>query len=187
MSLECLRCIHSRRRWESKYLDLQILRFDRKLFRVTGNAFLPREPLFENMGTPEKMCLIVRRLLWKLVENFGICKSNLFRLWTYRTSVRLLHSMEDRSICNMFHSFVWKAWYRCIQHINLFVTQICNIGTHVAWFVHYVWKPFGMYAASDTLQGYIAMWYDSFMRQHFNFGTKVIPYLCLKCLILAHK
>ena len=66
----------SRRRLDFKYLDLQIGRFPRPLFWMTGNSVHFREKLFEILGIPVKVTGTpvpkLRGLPFKLVENLAV-------------------------------------------------------------------------------------------------------------------
>jgi len=63
--------IRARRRTDFKYLHLQIGRFSRPLFWVTGTPFYFREKLFEFFLTSAKTCLKVTGTLAKTCWNLG--------------------------------------------------------------------------------------------------------------------
>jgi len=76
--------ICARRRSDFKYLRLQIGRFSRPLFWVTGTPFYFREKLFESLLTCAKTCLKVTGTPAKTCWKFGsrnYLMSDLFRLW----------------------------------------------------------------------------------------------------------
>ena len=74
----------SPRRSHLQYLDLQNLRFNRKLFWVTGTPFIHVKPCLKCWGLPRKRVWHVRGLLWKLVGHFGnrnALKADLLERW----------------------------------------------------------------------------------------------------------
>ena len=85
--------IRSRRRSYLKYLDLQILRFSRKIFWVPGTPFTHVQIRLKIWGVPWKRVWYVRGLLWKFVSNFGsrnYFMSDLLRLWATLNPSRIL-------------------------------------------------------------------------------------------------
>jgi len=62
----------SRRRPDSKCLDLQIFQLSWILFWMTGTPFTQVKIFLKFWGLPRKRVSYVRGLLWKRVGNFGI-------------------------------------------------------------------------------------------------------------------
>ena len=79
-----MRLYRSRRRSDLKYLDFQIYPISEYIFRVSGTPFTLVKIYLKFRGLPWTRVWYLRRLLWKLVWNFGsgkYFKSDLPRTW----------------------------------------------------------------------------------------------------------
>ena len=87
-----LMVIHSRRRSDFKYLDLQIIQFSWIFFWVTETPFTQLKTCLKLWGLPRKCVRCVRELLWKLVGIFG--SRNYFKSDFLRLSIMLWGSYD---------------------------------------------------------------------------------------------